>query len=124
MIDPQSLETLSRDLRLCMHSDRNVLDELRADVKLLQQATRRIQPQATTALSLVATDGGNNRIQFDPFLVQVVRVVDSSDNELCFEVITPTSDIRVLHGRHFDEGGKGVTALGRLMNYLDVRHLW
>jgi hypothetical protein len=124
MIDPESLCTLSKELRRCMESDHAVLDELRADVRPLRDATRRIQPRATTALSLVATDGGNNRIQFDPFLIQLVRVVDSSENELCLEVITPTSDIRGLNRRQFHEDGTGRTALGRLIRYLGLDHLW
>jgi hypothetical protein len=107
-----------------MQSDRAVLDELRADVRPLRDATRRIQPRGTTAISLVATDGGNNRIQFDPFLIQLVRVVDSSENELCLEVVTPTSDIRVLDRRQFHQNGAGRTALGRLMRHLPLDHLW
>ena len=117
MIDPQSLETLAQELRRCMESDRCVLEELRADVRPLRDATRRIQPRPATAVSLVATDGGNNRIQFDPFLVQLVRVVDSNNNELFLEAVTPTSDVRALSRRQLDDPGGG-TALGRLMRYL------
>src|SRR5262249_49747109 len=87
MIDPESLTTLARELHLCMKADRALLDELRADIRPLRNATHCIQPRATTSLSVVATDGGNNRIQFDPFLIQLVRVVDSSQNELCLEVL-------------------------------------
>src|SRR5262249_6362059 len=101
-----------------------ILDELRADIRPLRDATRRIQPRATTAISLVATDGGNNRIEFDPFLIQLVRVVDSSQNELCLEVITPTSDIQALNRRQFLEDGSGRTALGRLIRFLGINHLW
>jgi hypothetical protein len=123
MIDPESMDVLSRDLKSCMLSDRAILDSLRNEIRPMREGTRRIQPRATTAISLVATDGGNNRIQFDPFLIQLVRVVDSSRNELCLEVISPTSDIRSLDARQFD-GGVGKTALGRLMTYLGVEHLW
>jgi hypothetical protein len=124
MIDPESLRNLSEELRRCMETDRKVLDELRADVRSLRDTTRRIQPRATTAISLVATDGGNNRFQFDPFLIQLVRVVDSSENELCLEVITPTSDIQALDRRQFHEDGTGRTALGRLIRFLGLDHLW
>ena len=36
----------------------------------------RIQPRTTTSISLVGTDGGNNKIQYDPFLIQLIRVVE------------------------------------------------
>jgi hypothetical protein len=124
MIDPESLQALSRELRQCMETDRAVLEELRADVRPLRDGARRIQPRATTAVSLVAADGGNNRIQFDPFLVQLVRVVDSNQNELFLEAVTPTTDVRLLNRRHFAGTGAPVTALGRLMRYLGVEALW
>jgi hypothetical protein len=74
--------------RARISADRELLDELRTQMRALHGTTRMIQPRATTAISPVATDGGDNRIQFDPFLIQLVRVVDSSNNEYCLEAIT------------------------------------
>jgi hypothetical protein len=85
---------------------------------------KRIQPRQTTAVSLVATDGGNNRIQFDPFLVQLVRVVDSSNNEHCLEAVTPTTDVPTLSKAQFEEDGTTPrTPLGAMMAYLQVSEL-
>src|SRR5207249_2727751 len=91
------------------------------DVRPLRAATRRIQPHSTTAISLVGTDAGDNQIRFDPFMVQVVRVVDSSNNEYCLEVVTQRTAIDLLPKRHLDEQGRGKTALGRMMEYLNVK---
>ncbi|GMU22772.1 MAG: hypothetical protein AMXMBFR13_28560 [Phycisphaerae bacterium] len=104
-----------------------MLDELRDDVRPLKGQTRRIQPRSTTAISLVGTDGGNNKIEFDPFMVQLVRVVDSSNNEYCLEVVTPTSDRSAVNSRHFNPEGAPKTALGQMMAKLlpeDGRCLW
>jgi uncharacterized protein len=79
MIDPQSQKKLQTAISRRIAQDRHLLDELRRDVRPLGDQVRQIQPRGTTALSLVATDGGNNRVQFDPFLAQLVRVVDSSN---------------------------------------------
>lgn len=81
MIDPQCLNELRDAIRNQVAGDRVLLDQLRTEIRPLRNSVRRIQPRATTSISLVGTDGGNNQVQFDPFLVQLVRVVDSSNNE-------------------------------------------
>lgn len=115
MIDPESIDALREQVASSISADRRVLDELREEVRGLKSGTRRIQPRTTTAISLVGTDGGNNRIEYDPFMVQLIRVVDSSNNEYCLEAITPTTDRRLLNERHVTSDGKPLTALGRLM---------
>ena len=100
-----------------------VLDSLRGEVRPLTATVRRILPRTTTSISLVGTDGGNNRIQFDPFLVQLVRVVDSSNNEYCLEAITPTTNVTELSRFQFDSAGEPRTSLGRMMAFLGVRDL-
>ncbi len=123
MIDADSFDTLQRAMTACVDADRHVLDGLRADVRPLTNAMRRIQPRATTAISLVGTDGGNNQVKFDPFMVQIVRVVDSSENEYCLEVVSPNTDVSTLSRRHITPSGEPLTLLGRLMGYLGVKEL-
>jgi hypothetical protein len=123
MIDQETYRHLKAEIEVRTAADRSVLDKLRADVRPLLSSTKRIHPRAATSISLVATDGGNNSLRFDPFMVQVVRVVDSNDNELCLEVVTPTTPIADLNGRQFDPSGQPITSLGRLMAALNVNSL-
>src|SRR5580658_5194519 len=123
MIDPNSMDQLAKAMEECVASDGHILDDLRTEVRGLRTQVRRIQPRSATAISLVGTDGGNNQLRFDPFLVQLIRVVDSSENEYCFEVITPNTPIEDLEARHLDSQGVGKTPLGRMMNYLGVKTL-
>jgi hypothetical protein len=74
-------------------------------------------------MSLVGTDGGNVAIPFDPFLIQLIRVVDSSNNEYCLEVISPTMSVAELSARQFDPDGIPTTALGQMMAHLGVTQL-
>ena len=74
-----------------MIADKAILDQLRLEIRELKSSVRRIQPRSTTSISLVATDGGNNSLQFDPFMVQIVGIVNFNNNEYCIEAITPTT---------------------------------
>lgn len=123
MIDPNSYKTLSNEIIERIKEDKNVLDQLRQEIRPLKSNIRRIQPRTTTSISLVGTDGGNNQIQYDPFLVQLIRVVDSSNNEYCLEAITPSTKIKDLSDKQFNPDGSPKTPLGKLMNYLGIKKL-
>jgi hypothetical protein len=123
MIEPNSVANLKEAIADCIRSDEGVLTSLRDEIRPLRTATRRIQPRATTSISLVGTDGGNNQLQFDPFLIQLVRVVDSSNNEYCLEAVSPTTPIDQLDARQFSADGAPRSALGELMAYVGVRSL-
>ncbi len=123
MIDIASQEQLKEAISDCIDADRHVLDELRAEIRPLRNNTHPIRPRATMSVSLVGTDGGNNQLQFDPFMVQLVRVVDSSDNEYCLEALSPTTPIRKLDERQFNKDGTPQTAMGEMMEFLGIRSL-
>lgn len=120
MIDPSTHSQLKKAIEDCIDTDKGVLDALRDEIRPLKSSTRRIQPRSTTSISLVGTDGGNNQLQFDPFLIQIVRVVDSSNNEYCLEAVSPTTPIKKLDEYQFDSDGFPLTALGEMMAYLGV----
>ena len=123
MIDPTTQAQLKEAIADCINTDQGILDALRVEIQPLKSATRQIQPRATTSISLVATDGGNNQLQFDPFLIQLVRVVDSSNNEYCLEAISPTTPIDKLTKFQFNADGSPKTTLGRMMHFLEVDSL-
>lgn len=123
MIEADSQRHLRNEIAARMAEDRELLDALRGEIRPLRSSVRRIQERTATAISLVGTDGGNNRLQFDPFLVQLVRVVDSSNNEYALEAITPSTKVDVLSAKQFDDQGQPTTPLGEMMHFLGVTHL-
>ena len=122
MLEPSSQTTLRDEIARQIGEDRALLTQLRAEVGPLLSQTRRISPRSSASISLVAADGGNNQLRFDPFLVQLVRVVDSSNNEYCLEAVSPTMSVAALSARQFADP-EHPTALGRLMQYLGVEDL-
>jgi hypothetical protein len=123
MIDPKSHQQLKKAIAECVNIDKEVLDQLRNEIGSLRSDIKRIQPRTTTSISLVGTDGGNNQLKFDPFLIQLIRVVDSSNNEYCLEVVSPTMPINILNTMQFHGDGTPKTALGEMMEFLGVRTL-
>ncbi|TIP12186.1 MAG: DNA double-strand break repair nuclease NurA [Mesorhizobium sp.] len=123
MLDPASQRELRDAIAECISADNSILSSLREEIRPLKSSVKRIQPRSTTSISLVATDGGNNQLQFDPFLVQLIRVVDSSNNEYCLEAVSPTTPISSLSWRHLDNTGEPRTALGEMMSALGVTTL-
>ena len=110
---------LRTEVAECVTTDRGLLDELLGEISPLEHSQYRIHPRSTTSVSMVGTDGGNNELRFDPFLVQIIRVVDSNRNELWLEVVTPTTPVAALDTRHFS-GKLPISPLGRMMRALNV----
>jgi hypothetical protein len=116
---PEQLPELRRRIREQAGRDSRVLYELVGQARELGPDVRPIRPRAATAVALTATDGGNNAVAFNPFSLQIVRVVDSQGKELFLDVVSPGTDIGELSRRHLAER----TALGRLMTAVGVAEL-
>lgn len=123
MLEPQSHQRLKSEIAERINADKQLLDQLRTEIRRLKGQVRPITSRTATAISLVATDGGNNSLQFDPFVLQLIRVVDSSNNEYLLEAITPSTNIDHLSKRQFGPDGRPISPLGELMAFLGVGHL-
>ena len=123
MFDPDEIPQVKKAIKDCALIDRNLLDALRKEVLEIKPNVRVIKPRPITTFSLVATDGTNNKLVYDPFYFQLIRVVDSNGRNLCLDTITPTTDTDFLSKKQFDEKGNGKTALGVLMKDLGCKTL-
>jgi len=124
MITPETLNDIRRKLEERSATDKGVIEELRSEIRPLQSEVRRINPRTTTSISLVAADGGNNKVNFDPYLFQLVRVVDSYGRELLLDLASPTTNIEELSIGNLDKDGNPKSALGLMMKDLGVETLW
>ncbi len=123
MFDPSKQAELKVAVAQCIHSDQGMLDSLRAEIRPLLDCVVQVTSRNVTSVSLVGADGGNNQLHFDPFLIHLVRVVDSSAIEYCLDVVSPTTSIDALDRRQFGADGTAQTALGAMMLYLGVTSL-
>jgi hypothetical protein len=123
VFNPDELPALKQAVAERTKRDKELLETLRSEVRSLRPEVRSIKPRSTTATSLVASDGGNNKLAFDPFYIQLIRVVDSYGKQLLLDTVSPTTDTEELSTRQFDAQGKPATALGRMMDALRVKQL-
>ncbi|AKB78190.1 hypothetical protein MSHOH_1707 [Methanosarcina horonobensis HB-1 = JCM 15518] len=123
MLDVNTLPPLKKAINDRAKADRFLLDNLRKEVRYFAPDKHRIQPYSTTAVSLVASDGGNNKLAFDPFYVQLIRVTDSYGKELCLDAVSPSTDTDELSDCQFNPDGTPRTALGKMMRGLRVTKL-
>ncbi|MFF5668240.1 hypothetical protein ACFY7F_36240 [Streptomyces griseofuscus] len=120
MFDEDQIKQLKQLIGDQVDAGREKLDELVEHARAIRPAVKVIRPRSATSVALMASDGGNNKVAFNPFYLQVIRVVDSSGEELCLEVVSPMSDIEELGRRQFDKDGAPRTALGKMMHGLGV----
>jgi len=122
MIDPEQFQILKEEIAKVSAEDLERLNQLRQEIQRLGKA-RQIRDFTTTAISLVASDGGNNRLQFDPFEIQIIRVMDSYGAQACFKVVSRYADINSLTREQIDDRGEPISALGELMVDLGISKL-
>lgn len=123
MFDAEQIQELKRQIGAQVEDGRGELDRLIAQARSLRGNVKVIKPRMATSVALMASDGGNNKVAFNPFYLQMVRVVDSNGEELCMEVVSTVADIGELGRRQFEADGRPATALGRLMIGLGVSSL-
>ncbi|OPX65781.1 MAG: hypothetical protein A4E30_00223 [Methanomassiliicoccales archaeon PtaB.Bin215] len=120
MIDPPTLKRMTEAVTKQVNSDGRLLDQLRKEINPICNQVHVIRPRSSTAVSFVASDGGNNRLVFDPYYFQLVKVTDSYGKVLCLDVVSPTTDTDELSRAQFDRSGHPITAIGKMMVDLGV----
>lgn len=95
-------------------ADEPYLQKFRECARRLRDGVRQLRTYSANAVSFVSTDGGDNRLVFNPVTVELIRVVDSHDNEHALDAISSTISIEELEERTKQGSSHVITPLERL----------
>src|SRR5438132_6438116 len=107
-------------LRSALEEERPMLVDLRDRVREFD--VHELGYRRCYAISPVATDGGENRLTFDPLNLEIIRVVDSDGHER-FQKILPLSGGTEIFRAAFDsKQSQHAPVLVRFLERLDVKY--
>ena len=67
------------------------LQKFREYARRLKNGIKPIRKYSVNAVSFVSSDGGDNRLHFNPAVIELVRVVDSKGNQCALDAIAGNS---------------------------------
>ena len=97
-----------------------VIERLRGFAKRLKNDIKPIKPYSVNAVSFVSVDGGDNRLYFNPAVIELVRVVDSMGNQCALDAIAGNAEYESLDKRAELGNSLMVAPLQKLCNDLNV----
>jgi hypothetical protein len=114
------LERLRDKIAAAYRADDPLLQRFRDYARRLEAGIRPLRAYAANAVSFVSADGGDNRITFNPSVVELVRVVDSRGNECALDAIASSVDPQTLDQRGVPGTASVVAPLARLCERLHL----
>jgi len=112
------LNRLSDRIRAAYRTDDPIMEKFRAYARRLKNDIRPIRTYSVNAVSFVSSDGGDNRLVFNPSTVELVRVVDSRGNEYALDAVSSSTNIQEMQDRINPDSPNVVRPLHRLCNDL------
>lgn len=100
--------------------DQTLLEKFRGYARQLKANVRPLKRHSVNSVAFVASDGGDNRLAFNPASIELVRVADSRGNECAMDVIASTSSASDLDKRGQLDSKESVRALARLCQDLST----
>jgi hypothetical protein len=105
-----------------------VINRFREYARRVRNDVRPIRPYSVNAVSFVSSDGGDNRLYFNPAVVELVRVVDSKGNQCALDAIAGNSKSQEFNERANSQSRFVVEPLKKLcddlgMSVLDLSYL-
>jgi len=118
-----NFEEIKRRVFEAYKNEDPVLQKFREYARRLKNEVKPIRPYSVNAVSFVSSDGGDNRLYFNPAVVEVVRVVDSRGNQCALDAIAGNSKAEDFNERVKTGSPLLVEPLRKLCQDLDMNVL-
>ena len=76
-----------------------ILQRFRGFAARLKEGVKPIRSYSVNAVSFVSADGGDNRLYFNPAVIELIRVVDSNGNQCALDAIASNAKSDSLNAR-------------------------
>lgn len=92
-------EALKAKVLAAYNGDDPLFQRFREHARRLRAEIRPLRHHSVNAVSFVSSDGGDNRIAFNPAVIELVRVVDSRGVECVLDAVASTTKLAELEKR-------------------------
>jgi hypothetical protein len=97
-----------------------IINKFREYARRLKNDVKQIGTYSVNAVSFVSSDGGDNRLYFNPAVIELVRVVDSRGNQCALDAIPGNSKVSDFNERAVAGSSLLVEPLRKLCNDLEL----
>lgn len=112
------LDFLRDKIREAYKTDDPVLSRFRDYAKRLRDSIKPLKTYSVNAVSFVSADGGDNRLTFNPAVIELVRVVDSRGIQCALDAVPGTATLDDIKDRAVPGTKNSVSPLVRLCDDL------
>ena len=115
-----NFEQIKRRIQSAYKIEEPVLQRFREFAKELKGDVKPIRSYSVNAVSFVSADGGDNRLYFNPAVIELIRVVDSRGNQCALDAIASNAKYESLNARAEDGNDLRIEPLAKLCSDLGV----
>ena len=115
-----NFDEIKKRVQTAYITEEPVIKKFREYAKRLKNDIRPIRPYSVNAVSFVSADGGDNRLYFNPAVIELVRVVDSRGNQCALDAIAGNAKSNSLNARAEEGNPLLVEPLRKLCSDLNV----
>jgi hypothetical protein len=93
------LDALRAKVLAAFKADDPIVARFRKHAVELAEGIRPLRSYSVNAVSFVSADGGDNRLSFNPSVIELIRVVDSRGNQCALDAVASTAQPEELNER-------------------------